>query len=190
MIYIDIDGVCADFITAALKKHRKEIDWSKHEGEYDLAKILKISNTQFWSPLNSIDFWTSIKPYKSLYKFLDELYKLDQDLYFVTSPAQQNAFYLGRYIWFKDNIKLHFDLTDKKSPQLIIIKDKHLLVNDIDDILIDDNDSNIKNWNSAGGIGILFPQYWNDMWENADLLMSRRYSDIIDRINNREENYA
>jgi hypothetical protein len=145
-IFIDMDGVVANFHYAALAAHGNyNVDLLK---EYQIEKALGISTTKFWAKLDSIDFWASIPKtdYADLLITLLRGFKC----YFLSSPALGYSA-SGKLIWAR---KHYPDI------KVILTSEKHLLAAP-DRILIDDLESNIISWRGAGGKGILWPAPYN-----------------------------
>lgn len=70
----------------------------------------------------------------------------------VTTPWKTKESYAGKRAWI-----------DAHAPGIdhIFMHDKHRLVHNVYDVLIDDREENIDSWVRAGGTGILFAQPWN-----------------------------
>jgi len=145
-IYLDMDGVVADFNEYAYRVHGfgSEVEYPD-------------------------DLWNQIAQNPRLYRdlkktpYADELVhncrvfaqKHNLELYFLTAVPKSN--------------RLHWAFTDKVEwgqkyfPDIPVhfgpfSKDKHVHCSP-GDILIDDRISNINEWNNAGGIGILHENY-------------------------------
>jgi hypothetical protein len=78
----------------------------------------------------------------------------DYNYELLTSPSAKKQSYLGKILWVRN----HKDLFGRK-PRINFKKasEKHLVKLDLQktDILIDDREDTINNWNASGGIGIL-----------------------------------
>ena len=58
-IYLDVDGVIADFTKAAFTLFRREDLINKQQG-YDIAGMLRISSEEFWKHVDHPIFWALI----------------------------------------------------------------------------------------------------------------------------------
>jgi 5'(3')-deoxyribonucleotidase len=162
-VLIDMDGVVADFVTGAMRLHRKP--WIYDQPEYqgpaawDLAKHWGMTNREFWDGAD-YDFWLGLPEYP----WADELLQAIEsevgieNMCFVTAPAHTYGCVEGKIAWVMDhfpNIPMVLTRSAAGLPA-----PKHFLAHD-SAILIDDYDVNIDNFVAAGGRGIVFPQPWN-----------------------------
>ena len=76
MLYLDLDGVVADFFNAALRWHGgmplKPV-WPR--GEYGMSKPLGITEAEFVGPLRDPEFWSDVRPYPGAPDFVAGLRK-------------------------------------------------------------------------------------------------------------------
>ena len=143
-IYLDMDGVIADFFKAFAKvngvNHWKEID--------DIEKqILELQQTDFFNTLEQ--YPTS----KELVDFVKDL--AGDDWGICSSPLRgdvRNSAY-WKEVWLKEN---GFFPPKKKNLIFTSNKAKWATMNGKPNVLIDDKPSNILAWEKAGGIGIRY----------------------------------
>ena len=152
-IFLDMDGVLCDFVSAALVANGSEL---KHDQitEWDMAKILGKSPADFWQAMNRDGFWFDLAPYPGLALFFAAMRSCGE-VYFCTSPAKHYGCASDKIAWLRKH--LGDEATDGR---FFICKDKDMLARP-GRILVDDYDSNIDKWNTAGGHGVLFPRPWN-----------------------------
>lgn len=158
-IFLDADGVLADFDKAAMEVHGRTIDWLmavRPRGLWDLTHPLGVTLDEFWEPIHNAgaDFWENIE----LLPWAGELIKMLQglDWYVVTAPStykEGSPSYHGKIKW----LERHFGWRISKC---LLTSDKHLLARK-GAILIDDRESNINAFTEAGGEGIIFPSLGN-----------------------------
>lgn len=139
-IYCDLDGVLTDFDNRFIH-FTGEIP-KVYEEKYGTAAFWYLIDTEvgikFWSEMDWMPqgkrFWESIKKYSPC---------------ILTSPSRQNTSRLGKKLWVKENLK--------PLPKVLFAfsREKHQYA-DSNSILIDDRKRNIKEWEQAGGIGILY----------------------------------
>jgi hypothetical protein len=146
-IYLDMDGVIADF-------DQRFIDLSgMTPNEYKD----KHGMNQFWDFIdeeNKVRFWAGIPVMPGAKKLIDYASQYDYEI--LTAPSIKKQSRLGKMIWLR---KIHSDLfPDKPKVNFKSAKEKHQIKPSLTktDILIDDKQSTIDNWNNAGGIGILY----------------------------------
>lgn len=148
MVFLDMDGVLADFHKSAiyhLTGNKYLYDEIKHE--YDIAKALNMSTTRFWQGLDSYDFWRWISPAP----FCGELLYAFPDAVILSSPARGYSA-SGKLEWCRKFAKGH---------RVILTNHKELIAGP-GRILIDDLESNINKWQANGGMGFLFPAPYNE----------------------------
>ena len=137
-IYLDMDGVIADFNTAFQRIDGRTTEEVSKEGDKAFWEHVDKGGLKFWSEMpwmpGSKKLWNYVK---------------DKDVVILTAPARSlpNS-PKGKKIWIQrelGNVKVIF----KRA------REKHEYADKVS-VLIDDSESNIRNWKSAGGIGILF----------------------------------
>lgn len=146
-IYLDVDGVLADWTTQANEwlGLPKNTPWT----EYNQTGM-------DWERLNDamsyVSFWRDMELISGAKKLLHNLRKLG-DVVICTRPFPHENCVFGRTVWLKNN----FDIDPK---QTIFIHDKWLLAKP-EAVLIDDNVENVRLFAEHGGESILFPQSYN-----------------------------
>lgn len=154
MIFVDIDGVLADFVTAAFSVHGKVFDPETYpRKEWSIANVLGISDREFWRRIDFAGeaFWENLDLFPHSLEMLEMLSRYDE-ICFATSPSSSPASYSGKRRWLQ---KMGFDLI----PAMFGSK-KHLMSGP-GRILIDDSPKNCEQWYKSGGTAILFKQVWN-----------------------------
>ena len=148
-VYLDMDGVLADFFGGVEKlygvSHWKELTADKTK---DLKKevIDRITGTDFFATLPK--FPTADGLVDMVKKFTGGTFSIN------TSPLRGDHENSGKYkkVWIANNIETPAEIivTGRKETYA---KDK---ASGTPNILIDDRPINIKNWQAAGGYGILY----------------------------------
>lgn len=143
IIYFDMDGVLTNF--------RKRIEEYKAKGK-------KQADYDFWVSLEEL-------PTRSVVDYLKSNgYKVGIVSALPNKPKHAFDAKLGKEIWLKNHYNGVFDdIQITSSPKGSFCKNTN-------DILIDNKQSNIDDWNSAGGIGIFFDGY------------SESSNDLLDRL--------
>jgi hypothetical protein len=146
-IYLDMDGVVADF-----EKRFKDLSGMAPREFED-----KFGRTKFWDFIdeeNKVGFWVGIPVMDGAKELVDYVSK--HDYVMLTAPSIKKQSRLGKRLWVRNHVG---DLFPSK-PQIIFkfSKEKHKVKPNLNnfDILIDDRQSTIDNWNNAGGNGILY----------------------------------
>ena len=154
-IFVDLDGVLADFVSAALTLHgRSDLLDSWPAGERDMAKGLGISSSKFWAEIDraGAEFWASLEPYPWTFDFLDQLQSI-APITIATSPSNDPGCLAGKLQWMQRHLGRSF-------RDFLIGPSKHLLAKP-DVALIDDRGGNVRDFREHGGRAVLFPQPWN-----------------------------
>lgn len=163
VIYLDMDGVIADFIERLLWQHGRGDLVAKYErGEFPNDWLLGGelgTEEDIWKPVTKAGeyFWTEINPYPWTHEVVEAVRRTGLDWYICTTPYTTPHSYSGKIKWLDKHIGKY---------KVIMMKDKYLLAHD-NAVLIDDNDRNCDRFEEAGGHSILFPQPWN---ENRNLI--------------------
>ncbi|MEM1297110.1 MAG: hypothetical protein AAGH89_17220 [Verrucomicrobiota bacterium] len=159
-LFLDLDGVFADFTRAALRLHDEEHyleSWPT--GERDISKVLGISKTAFWKKIDraGTEFWESLEPYPWFEELID-VARNTAPFALLTAPSLSPDSLAGKAAW----IDRHFPkIEGRKFRNFLITSQKHLLAGP-GRVLIDDSASMVSAFRRAGGNAILFPQIWND----------------------------
>lgn len=163
-IYLDMDGVLADWCDAICELHGKDNPYSKPEaaGIWDIEDLLGMTPEQLWKPADHA-FWESI-PKCSTADWLVNVSVLlvkPSNVHILTSPVRKErgeeahaACLAGKRSW----IEKHFPIL-KDRVVFEKMKERHA---EPGALLIDDKSSNVEKFIKAGGMGILVPRKWND----------------------------
>lgn len=155
MIFLDMDGVLCDFVSAAYAAHGRVFDPDAHpRGVWHLEKVLDCTTKQFWQKIDFAgeSFWENLEPYPWCHRLVKELQHFG-DLVIATSPANHPGSYSGKRRWLQK-------MGLANIPSMFGSK-KYLMAQE-GRILVDDSNDNCARWDAAGGTSILVPQPWND----------------------------
>ncbi len=137
-IYSDMDGVITDF-----DKQFMELSDGIHPSVYDKKEGLD----KFWGLIDGggVGFWVGMPWMEDGKTYWDYIKKYEPIL--LSSPSRSQISRLGKRLWVKHKLP---------GTKLILAraKDKQKYSGE-NKILIDDRPSNINEWRSQGGIGIL-----------------------------------
>ncbi len=133
-IFVDLDGVLTNF----------------DKGYYDLTGIditgHHYDDKQFWEPINKAgyDFWINLEWTDDGKKLWNYVKKYNPQI--LSAPSKQNDSRIGKHDWVKRELP---------GTHLILRSAQHKCeFASPNSILIDDNETNIKQWKNAGGIAI------------------------------------
>jgi 5'(3')-deoxyribonucleotidase len=160
VIYLDLDGVCVDFVNASIQANGFDPDeiarkWSRDfKGEYRVWEVLGILREDYWDTiaLQGEDFWRDLEAYDwydQLYGGLCEI----APVIFLSSSTRTPSCLSGKLHWLQDRFGVTF-------RDFIFTGQKQQLASPAA-LLVDDYGSNVESFRGAGGHAILFPQVWN-----------------------------
>lgn len=162
LVLLDLDGVCADFVSAALELHRSPL---KHDDikQWAMEKQMGLPLEKFWALIEAkgVPFWRGLKEYP----WFSELYEICQRnaeaVYFLSSPDRSPAAAMGKMQWLMDRFGGSF-------RNYILTPNKRLIRGGV---LIDDSlkqctafaNGNASSYahDLCSGRYVLFPQPWN-----------------------------
>lgn len=168
-VYLDMDGVLADFISRAAQLHSRSfkdlwVNSPKNRGKFWIDEAWGLTREEFWSPIiNDQEFWSELDIYPKARELVDTLNKYvgEGNLYLLTAPAPYPGCYAGKMEWILTNFP---ELKNK----LILTKHKGLLAKP-DTLLVDDADHNFESFIKAGGRAVLLPRPWNSEHKKLDV---------------------
>ena len=144
-VYVDMDGVIADFFTA-LAEFRKVNHW-KDQGEITLdTSIKELQGTNFFETLPVFPFAKKLVDLVKSYT--------GGDWYINTSPLRDDLENSRKYKtkWLeKHNFKPNDIIVTKRKESYAVDKKTG-----IPNILIDDRPKNLERWVAKGGVGIRY----------------------------------
>lgn len=169
LCFVDMDGVLADFVSAACRAHERPNPYqdAAHHGVWDLATIWGITPKEVWAPLNGEDFWIDIPKLP----LADELVELllstfgSDNICVASSPSMSKYCVPGKREWM---VRAYPAL----AKNMLFGSAKQFLAGP-NRCLIDDFDGNVDKWKAFGGYGILYPQLWNSGHNIAELRLQR-----------------
>jgi 5'(3')-deoxyribonucleotidase len=160
IVYLDIDSVIADFISAAMTA-LNVTTYTIPPNEPNIEKWtgVNVSTREFWKAIDKTneEFWVNIPKYD----YSDELVKLCHnygEVFFLTSPSRNPACLSGKMMW----IKRYFP---RMARNIVLTPAKYLCAAP-NRVLIDDSETKCDKFIQYGGSTILFPQPYNRAWNN------------------------
>lgn len=162
---LDMDGVITDFIGAINKVHRKEnpFDDPKNRGVYAVEKLWKMTAKEFWKPADSMEFWEGLEKTPEADWIVDIVigrFGLN-NVAILTAPSLFDGCMAAKKRW----MERHYPLLAKRII-FCAAGVKEFLAGP-NKVLVDDRDSNIIEFQKAGGVGVLVPRPWNVRHEHS-----------------------
>ena len=148
-LFLDIDGVLADFTTAANALHRKH---GYVPTRYDYYHDWGMTESDFWAPINKAGdpFWASIEELPHCH----EVVAVCEKHFGVRLCLLSNAAFSGRREWIRRKLGTRFHNRFLLGPAKPFCAGP-------DSVLVDDCEANVEAFTRAGGIGVLFPASYN-----------------------------
>lgn len=166
-VLIDLDGVVADFVGAAMKLHGKPWPFDDEFCGPDAWEFFKrwgMTEEEFYRGMDS-EFWASIPLYENAKELVSTASSIvgPENVCFVSNPMDGHGAILGKKCWVREHFPqipliLSVPAEDGSPP-------KHFLASP-DSILIDDCERNCKAFRRNGGEAWVFPQPWNSNLHN------------------------
>lgn len=152
MLLVDMDGVLADFVSAACKLHGRSAEEVK---SWDFYEKWGLTEDEFWEPINAAGaaFWANLEPYPWTESLLKQCRQADPQFFLCTKPSMMPACAMGKLQWIQTHLGRNFRnyfLAPVKWPLAQVGR-----------MLIDDSDGNVRDFDGAGGDYCLLPQPWN-----------------------------
>ena len=161
-LYLDMDGVIADFFGAYEKKYNVS-HWK--DVEDPLLAIMSLKNTNWFDTLDV--FPTTFKLVKAVREIAGRDYGICSSP--ITGDENNSAYW--KRVWLTRHGLL------PEIPNLIFTREKWKFANERvsgePNILVDDKYDNIKQWEAAGGTGIRYQANESDVDE---LISDLRYA--------------
>lgn len=153
-VYLDIDGVLADFTQGVFRAVGRKYDyndpvlknwmWYGDIG-FDLPQIDSLCNINFWAGLP----W--MHDGKEILQLVERAFN---NIYLLTTPMPNPGSYTGKMLWIERHLPKYINRT------IITQIPKQHFAN-VTSLLIDDRYENCYQFQNAGGLAILVPRPWN-----------------------------
>ena len=165
MIYCDLDGVFADFATAACRVHGRPDyrpdRWDFFEDWNDPFTDLPMKEATFWHEIHkcgNMFYREMVQPYPWARPLMYAIDRSDEWA-IVTSASDNWHGYAAKKIWVDKYLQPYIP----QKIEIIVCSNKWRLARS-DTLLIDDYDRNLGAFDRAGGHILRFPQPWNLAW--------------------------
>jgi 5'(3')-deoxyribonucleotidase len=158
--FLDMDGVIADFATAACLAHGRISPYRQPEnlGQFDMEKLWGISVEEFWKPINTPGFWYEIPKMPeadAIVALVEEFF--GKEVVILTAPSHNPHCYLGKRDWIARNFPQF------KNRIIFAAASAKKFMAGEGRFLIDDRDKNLDQFAEAGGIPVCVPRPWNSL---------------------------
>jgi 5'(3')-deoxyribonucleotidase len=152
-VFLDVDGVLADFLSAAVKLHRLPIShdaikvWNFHHA-------FGMTDGDLFGPMDE-SFWSSLGKYPEADEVIRQVETAfgRERIALCTVPCKTWGCSTGKMRW----IEKHFP---NYAGRTLLVEGKDFLSGP-GKVLIDDAEHQISCWRNRDGFGILVPRPWN-----------------------------
>lgn len=155
-ILVDADGVLMDFmgrVAAVWKRDYAGLMKIWPKGEWSAARVLGITDRQFWRRIDTEKFWSGVRPYPGAAAFLRTLSgRLPTVI--CTSATRSAAALTAKLRGLRA-------LCGEDQPIVVMQNASKRLLAGPTALLIDDCDRVVDEYRLAGGRAVLFPRRWN-----------------------------
>lgn len=162
-IILDVDGVLADFASAASRVHKRTNPYSIPEnfGKYNMEQIWGMPVSEFVAPLD-YDFWANLPLMEHAHSIANHLIQFfgPHNICILTKPVPTYGCLEGKRDWL-----------NKHFPHLMsnwMIGTNKTFTSHVNSLLIDDNERHCYDFQQAGGRAFLVPACWNFKYFLAD----------------------
>jgi len=161
-IYIDVDGILAQFVPALLKNYNQKHGTSLTPNDvtdWAFKGIFK-HGQHWWDYTYPENFWTELETYSWAHALVAAAKATGKPYAFLTAlqDVEDRRSVMSRKAWLDKHFTV--DPTDIPSKRLIVAQRKELVVTE-GDILIDDYIKNLWAAQKVGATVFLLAQPWN-----------------------------
>jgi|GEM_PF-2414240 len=152
LIFVDLDGVLADFIGGVRGVFPPEMFDEAATSQYEVWNWLGMTKERFWSVIDRLGpaFWSDLKAY-TWTRALWAAAQMAGDAYILTQPTPHPSCAAGKVEWIERELHTRKYLL---APHKAACARPGAL-------LIDDCEDNCQAWRERGGVAWLFGRSWN-----------------------------
>ena len=155
VIFFDMDGVLADFVSGTFAAHGKSIPVETVEWGFPVQLGFDgVNDPRFWEPFGR-DFWANLSPYRDGLELLRAAEGLigPEQIALLSSPCDTPGCADGKRDWVAKHLPAY-------RRRLFLGSAKELFAGK-QKVLVDDHDPNCEKFAAAGGHAVTPPRPWN-----------------------------
>lgn len=179
-VYVDLDGVLADFVRGAMRWHKKSLPI--RDVRWNFWEQMEMTEEEFWPSLGR-EFFAGLNPLDDGMELLRMVEGMvpTNSIGILTSAADVRGCAEGKRDWVEKHLpgylpRLTICQSRKDSPAQ---KELHA---GPDKLLIDDHTGNLLSWARAGGLGVLVPRPWNARSNDCDGYGDFKPADLLPEV--------
>lgn len=149
---IDLDEVCADFVSAACQVHNRPVEsvntWFFYTESWGMT------SEEFWGKIHDLGeafYGDLVKPKPWCYELIERVASLGPYVVMTSPGIGKPLDYSSKRIWIDKYLP---------SAKLIVGSEKHWLAAP-NRLLIDDNEQTCQKFQQSGGVSCCIPYAWN-----------------------------
>jgi 5'(3')-deoxyribonucleotidase len=162
-VYLDIDGVLANFLGSLHRVFKLPYEYEKYPYPFGLWDMFSKMHPDM--PFDIINgachesFWANLKWMHDGRRIYDTVMTHFDDIKLLTTPMPNPGSWTGKYKWVLS------ELGPCMAKNLIVTTTSKDIVAGPGSLLIDDRDENVEEFREAGGKAILVPRPWNKLYQ-------------------------
>ena len=155
--FLDLDGVLADFHGGAYRLHNITNPYTNpaHLGSYHIENMVGMSRTKFYGPMGA-DFWANLEPTAECFdivRLAEEIFG-PENVGIITKPILTPGCYDGKLAWVNRYLPQYANRMSASGAKAFFSAKPWAW-------LVDDAETNIDEWSTAGGNVVPVPRPWN-----------------------------
>ena len=147
-IWLDMDGVLADFIGGTLIMHGREFSDRQKITTYDYYEDWGLTKDEFWEKIRGRGFWYNLGVLPWAKPLVELVRERDPNFMVCTIPSKDTECIQAKLDWLQDNLGVGMNHVAVMPRKWQLAAPGRLL--------IDDNPVYTKKWIDRGGDAILF----------------------------------
>lgn len=157
--FVDMDGVLVDFLRGALSAHNRLDALDNYpRGQWLVERHLGMTAEEFWGPLQGFEFWDNLPAYHTFWTFVDVINETFGGNWAIASTPCDDPFSAaGKLSWLSRYLP---KCNGRSFRRFFLCEHKYRLAKP-GTVLIDDNETNCRDFVAAGGRSVLIPRPWN-----------------------------
>lgn len=162
-LLLDADGVLLDFARPAMRRCGLDTRMLYPRGEYSIAAIAGLTESEFWQRVDYPEFWRTVNPYEGCVPFLRELWDLcgkhSVSIRACTRSSWNAAAFVPARVAMLDSLR-RAAMMDPIPIYIAYCGGKGIFGGP-GRLLVDDDPRNVADFEAGGGRGLVVPMPWN-----------------------------
>lgn len=167
-LFLDVDGVLADFLTPAVSFHGKTFDPQTYTPAlWNTWEFIGCTEDEFWK-FDGYEFWRGLQVYEGAKEFVKELEMMfGKNICLLTSPSRHHDCVRGKKDWINEHFPQFNNRVLFGSAKQFCASSRSLL--------IDDSDANCEAFEEHGGKAVRLQRAWNKLGHHPNAYWNAIY---------------